>query len=68
MNKCCICGTRFWGKGIESQGIILPVCGKPCFDRKVEEVSKLLENEDIQEPFHQEPWALQEPLLAAVPA
>ena len=68
MNKCCICGTRFWGRGIESQGIILPVCGKPCFDRKVEEVSKLLEAEDIQEPFHPDPWVLQGPLPVAVPA
>lgn len=64
MNKCCICGDRFWGKGIESQGMILPVCGKPCFDRKVEEVSRLLEDKDIQEPFHPESGNLQETTLA----
>lgn len=67
MNKCCICGTPFWGKGIESQGMFLPVCGKPCLDRKVEAVSKKLEAEDIQEPFHQNSGDLQATTPVVVP-
>ena len=53
MGKCCICGATFYGKGLESQGLVLPVCGKPCFDSKVEEISKMLEEGNVQEPFHE---------------
>jgi len=59
----------YLGKGIESQGLLLPVCGKPCFDRKVEKVFRLLEPlKDLKEkePFHEEPRSPQGMVLAAV--
>lgn len=68
VRNCCICGASYFGEGLKSQGMLLPVCGKPCFDRKVEEVSKLLESKEVDEPFHPERESPQGLVLAAVPA
>ena len=66
MSKCCICGAGFFGKGLESQGLVLPVCGRPCFDRRVEEISRMLEEGDVQEPFHDDCGPMQDLMPAFV--
>lgn len=68
MTRCGICGAKFYGKGIEPKGsgLILPVCGKPCLDRKAEEISKRLKEEGIEEPFHEDESPMQDLMPAVV--
>ncbi len=69
MKKCCLCGKAFLGKGLEIEGILLPeVCGKPCLERELKEVSGQLETKDSQRPSREEVAPLQGFRLVVEPA
>ena len=69
MQKCCLCGKSFLGKGLEMEGFLMPeVCSRLCLERELKEASGQSETKDSQRSSNEEAVPLQDPTLAFMPA